>query len=90
MSEECSICGRALSNTVSVVLGVGPECRKKAVSFVASCDSSETELEQLEAAGDKAAIWIRNFRTEMRKGSKRRATYCIEAARRAAQSMIEA
>lgn len=83
-SYECQICGKKLTGSESIALGVGPDCAAKRTSFVASCGTSEAEIASLEAAGELAARWIRNFRQDMRAGRVRQARQCIEIARRKA------
>jgi len=84
----CQICGVKLTDPKSISLGVGPDCAVTRASFVASCGSSEAEIEMLENAGDNAARWIRNFRQDMRAGRVRQARQCVEAARRHALESI--
>ena len=89
-SYECQICGRKLTDSESIVLGVGPDCAAKRASFVASCGSSEAEIAALENACVDSARWIRNFRQDMRAGRVRQARQCIEIARRKAEQAAPA
>lgn len=88
-STFCQICGRSLTDRESVQRGVGPECAAKRASFLGSCGTSETEIASLEAVGDDAARWVRNFRQDMRAGRVRQARQCIEIARRKADEVRE-
>lgn len=83
-TTNCQICGINLTDPESIARGVGPDCAAKRASFIASCGTTDVEIASLEATGDAAARWVRNFRTEMRHCSARAAQRCIEAARREA------
>jgi hypothetical protein len=81
-SYRCEICRRQLTNDESIARGCGPDCAGKRATFLASAGTSDTELTALEAAGDGAARWVRNFHTEMGRGRAAAAKSCIQAARR--------
>lgn len=87
-SNECQICGKILTDSKSLALGVGPDCANKRASFIAGCGSSEAEITALEAEGNEVARWIRNFRQDMRAGRTHQAKQCIEIARRKSQQSL--
>lgn len=84
-SYSCENCGRQLTDTESIARGFGPDCAARRASFLASCGTSEAELATLEAASGDAAKWVRNFKTDMRRGRIRDGNFSIGAARRKAE-----
>jgi hypothetical protein len=85
---KCQNCGRTLTNKVSVALGYGPECANKRSGFLASCDTSESEISEIKQHEDRQVNrWFNGFVLEMRRGRVSKAKECLAAARRAMQPM---
>ena len=81
-SYECQICGRALTDPVSIARGAGDECAEKRTAFVAGCGATEGELATIAGHPDEYVNrWARYFQIEMRRGNTRGAKRCLEVAR---------
>ncbi len=80
--NSCQICGRQLKDANSIARGFGPECAAKRAAFLATCGTSDEELDAIKRHENPlVSRWANNFYQDMRAGRLRRACQCIESAR---------
>lgn len=80
--NSCCVCGRPLTDPVSITRGSGDECAAKRAAFLASCGGSDEMLAAIAASTDPdVSRYARFILTDMRNGDKRSASHWFGAAR---------
>ncbi len=80
--NSCCICGRELTDPVSIARGSGDDCAAKRAAFLASCGGSDEMLTAIAASNDPdVSRYARFILADMRNGNKRSAAHWFGAAR---------
>lgn len=80
--NSCCVCGRPLTDPVSIARGSGDECAAKRAAFLASCGGSDEMLAAIAASNDpQVSRYARFILADMRNGNKRSAAHWFGAAR---------